>query len=50
MLFVFNKFWKSVLLLSLSLTSLSVIGYEFTVVTLLSLIFCANFTTSSTHL
>jgi hypothetical protein len=50
MLFTFNKFWKTVLFLGGALFSLSFIGFEFTAVTLLSLILCSNFKTTETHI
>ncbi len=50
MLFVFNKFWKSLLFVIAGWLSFTFIGFEFTVVTILSLIFCSNFTTSQTHI
>mgnify|MGYP001228541940 CR=1 FL=1 len=50
MLFVFNKFWKSVVFLSASLLSLSFVGFEFTAIVLLSLLYCSNFETKHTHI
>ena len=38
MLFTFNYFWKSILLIIASWTSYALVGYEFTMVTLLSLL------------
>jgi hypothetical protein len=48
MLFTFNKFWKTLLFLGGSWLSLSLIGFEFTAVTILSLIYCSNFSNSET--
>lgn len=50
MLFTFNKFWKTLLFLLGSLFLYSFVGYEFTVVTILSLIFCNNFETTQKHI
>ena len=50
MLFTFNKFWKSFLFLIGSWFTYSFLGYEFAVVTLLSLICCTNFKDSQTHI
>jgi len=42
MLFTFNKFWKTLLILISSWLIYGVWGYEFTMVTLLALIFADN--------
>ncbi len=48
MLFTFNKFWKTILFLGGSWLSLSLIGFEFTAVTILSLLYCSKFGDSQT--
>jgi len=48
MLFTFNKFWKTLLFLGASWLSLSLFGFEFTAVTILSLLYCSNFDNSET--
>tara|TARA_B100000085_G_scaffold59319_1_gene52212 strand:+ start:2324 stop:2476 length:153 start_codon:yes stop_codon:yes gene_type:complete len=47
MLFTFNKFWKSLLLLIGAWSLWAVVGYEFTTVTLLALLIAANFESNS---
>ena len=42
MLFTFNKFWKTLLCTTIAWAAYAVWGYEFTVITLLSLILCAK--------
>jgi hypothetical protein len=50
MLFTFNKFWKSLICLVFAWLSLSFIGFEFTAVTLLSLILASKFEVSDWHI
>ena len=47
MLFTFNKFWKSLFLLVGAWATWAFIGFEFTAVTLLSLIVASNFQNNS---
>lgn len=42
MLFNFNKFWKMVIVVMISWVSYGIWGYEFTAITLLSLILLSN--------
>ena len=42
MLFSFNTFWKSILILILSWIIFAIWGYEFTIITLLALILAKN--------
>ena len=46
MLFQFNKFWKTILFLLFSWGLYAIYGFEFTIVTIVALIYCNNFKTT----
>jgi len=50
MLFTFNKFWKTLIFIIGSWFSYTFVGFEFTIITILSLIYCSNFTTTHRHI